>query len=333
MRQGKAAPAVLDRSVYRPLYLNGASERKTAFGMDSGCFQTRAGTGEWAVTTQSAAVLKPRDICVSMLLQSVANNLAASGAALKLLQTAVVWPAQGDEKELAETMSQIAAYAGEKGIAVSGGDTTIAGGLGCPVLTLTGIGPVLFSGKETSVTEGMGLVMAGYTGEAGMMALAAVYEQELRAVFPGTLIDRALEAVCTAERMADIAFTLGAAAVHDVSRGGVFGALWEFSKRLKRGFDVQLKELPIRQECIEICEYLDLNPYQLFGQGALLIVTDRAEDLCDEFARQQIAAAFIGTVNAGRGNRIINGEDIRCLEKPAQDMLDVCLERQKREQA
>ncbi len=56
----------------------------------------------------------------------------------------------------------------------------------------------------------------------------------------------------------------------DISRSGVFAALWELSEKLQCGFYADLKKIPIRQECIEICEYFDLNPYHLYGQGAIL---------------------------------------------------------------
>ena len=56
----------------------------------------------------------------------------------------------------------------------------------------------------------------------------------------------------------------------EVGREGVLRSLWKMGEELELGMEVHIKKIPIRQETIEICEHLDLNPYQLYGQGAIL---------------------------------------------------------------
>lgn len=59
--------------------------------------------------------------------------------------------------------------------------------------------------------------------------------------------------------------------MHDVTEGGIFGALWEMAEASGVGLDIDLKKIPIRQETIEICEVYDINPYLLISSGAMLI--------------------------------------------------------------
>lgn len=63
--------------------------------------------------------------------------------------------------------------------------------------------------------------------------------------------------------------------MHDLSQGGIFTALWEMAERAGVGLEVDLKRIPVKQETIELCEYFDINPYNLYSAGALLIGTDR----------------------------------------------------------
>lgn len=51
--------------------------------------------------------------------------------------------------------------------------------------------------------------------------------------------------------------------IHDVREGGIFAALWEMAAAKNVGLSVDLKNIPIRQHTIEVCEYFNLNPYML----------------------------------------------------------------------
>ena len=51
--------------------------------------------------------------------------------------------------------------------------------------------------------------------------------------------------------------------VHDVREGGIFAALWEMAAAANVGLSIDLKNIPIKQHTIEVCEYFNLNPYLL----------------------------------------------------------------------
>ena len=68
-------------------------------------------------------------------------------------------------------------------------------------------------------------------------------------------------------REAEIAIEHGAAAMQDLSEGGIFGALWEMADGAGIGLDVALKRIPIQQETVEICEFFGVNPYQMLSTG------------------------------------------------------------------
>ncbi len=54
---------------------------------------------------------------------------------------------------------------------------------------------------------------------------------------------------------AKIASEWGVSAMHDITEGGVFGALWEMGSGSGVGLDIDLKAIPIRQETVEVCEW------------------------------------------------------------------------------
>jgi hydrogenase maturation factor len=97
--------------------------------------------------------------------------------------------------------------------------------------------------------------------------------------------------------------------MHDVSHGGLYGALWQLSVNIKKGISVRQELLLIRQETIEICEYFNLNPYLLEGTGSLLAVVGNGEKTCEILRENGVEAEVIGKVTADNDKTVLTGEE------------------------
>ena len=113
----------------------------------------------------------------------------------------------------------------------------------------------------------------------------------------------------------------GVTAMHDVTEGGIYGALWEVAESTGVGLEIDLKKIPIRQETIEICEFFELNPYELISSGSLLMVTDDGLGLVRNLEKEGIPAAVIGRICEGNDRVVINDDEKRFLEPPKSDEL------------
>lgn len=109
--------------------------------------------------------------------------------------------------------------------------------------------------------------------------------------------------------------------MHDVTEGGIFGALWEMASAAGVGLEIDLKKIPIRQETVEICEVFDINPYQLISSGSMLIGTDHGSQLVEALKRAGIHSAVVGRATEGNDRVIFNAEEKRFLEPPKSDEL------------
>ena len=109
--------------------------------------------------------------------------------------------------------------------------------------------------------------------------------------------------------------------MHDITEGGVFGALWEMGSGSGVGLDIDLKSIPIRQETVEVCEALGLNPYILMSSGSMLISAKDGHGLVRELSKAGIHAAVVGKATQGNDRILRNGEDTRYLDKPQSDEL------------
>ena len=93
----------------------------------------------------------------------------------------------------------------------------------------------------------------------------------------------------------------------------------EMAQRAGCGMEVDLKSIPIRQQTIEVCEFFEVNPYQLASSGALLTACDDGEKLVEELAGKGIEARVIGKFVAGNDRIIVNGDEKRFMDKPQAD--------------
>lgn len=104
--------------------------------------------------------------------------------------------------------------------------------------------------------------------------------------------------------------------VMEIGEGGITAALWELGRCTGRGFEVDIRKVPVRQESIEICEYFGINPYELLSKGSFLIVTSSYMKICELFEREGIDITCIGHMTADRNLHIKCQDRISCLNKP-----------------
>lgn len=206
---------------------------------------------------------------------------------------------------------------------ILGGHTQVSDAVTRPVYSVTGIGRADpgTCRVEVRLQPGDALIVTEAIALAGTAALAARHEEALLSRYPFSLVDRAKQfgTLASVGETARAITHFGTAAVHDLSQGGMFNALWEMAERADVGLEVDLKKIPIRQETVEICEYFDINPYYLYSAGSLLVGTAQGEALVSCLAAQGIRATVIGSVTADRARVIRNGEDIRYLDRPQPD--------------
>ena len=92
-----------------------------------------------------------------------------------------------------------------------------------------------------------------WIGLEGTAKLAHARREELLSRYPAHLIDEAeaFEQYFSVIPEAATAMKSGVRAMHDVTTGGIFGALWELAEASGVGLDITLKKIPIRQETVE----------------------------------------------------------------------------------
>lgn len=172
-------------------------------------------------------------------------------------------------------------------------------------------------------SPGDDIVMTKWLAPEGTALIARSSSETLKARYPSDLVDAAAEFLNDLSVIPEAATAVksGASDMQAAREGGIFGGLWELAARNSVGLVADLKCIPVRQETIEVCEYFDLNPYELMAGGSLLITCQNGGALVKALADCGIASAVIGKITEGNDRIICHEDENRFLEPVRGDEL------------
>lgn len=175
--------------------------------------------------------------------------------------------------------------------------------------------------EKPTVSPGMDVVMVGSIGIGATLSLAKKYESVLRDKFSSSFVDGiiGLENVSNTDKYLEMAQEFLASAdekalVYEIGSEGTFAGLYETSKFMGKGIEVEIPDIPVWQEVVETAEVFDVNPYKADGTGALIIVCNRGADMVKCFLDEGILASVIGKVTDNNDKVARNGDEVRYLE-------------------
>lgn len=253
------------------------------------------------------------------------NDIAASMAEPVSVMISALLPPGSEEEEIRSIVRDAEAACKELNIQLMGGHTQITDAVTRTVLTTTayGIAKADRYKEKNKPNVGDDIVITKWIGLEGTSIIANEKESELKERFSLGFVDTAkkFDEMISIVLEARIAEKMGATYMHDITEGGVFGALWELSVVANTGLKVYINDIPIRQESIEICEVFGLNIYELISGGSLIITVPNGKALCRELKEQGINACVVGSITEGNDKVIINDDEIRYLEMPKPDQI------------
>jgi len=319
MKKGKILTIPLIRSVLRHSF---PQKEESAFRYDG------------AVLHAQTTVVYGGEHAEALCFYRALNAALCEGMHPESLQLLLTLPESETETALDERMRKFECLAESENIRVSGGHTAFSDKVSSPVLSAvlsgefgeiradTAPNPVktLFDLADSAGQSAPALLMIGTAGECG----AGIYLQESReALAERFSADFLFGAEIREERLSvrKAAEILQAqdALLYPLSEGGLLSALYGFSEGYGTGFSADLLSVPIRQETVEICNFFDINPYELWSEGALLAAAADREAALSALRSSGIPAAVIGQLLPGKQKIILKKDEESFLERPKQD--------------
>lgn len=118
-----------------------------------------------------------------------------------------------------------------------------------------------------------------------------------------------------------------------VEKGGVLASLWKVLEKNNFGIKYKLKDIPVLQGTIEICNFLDLNPYRLLTLNVNIYMIKFINSFNDEneafsfielynMNNEKQNGSFIGICNEGKKRVRIDCENESFLAKDYKDEIN-----------
>lgn len=256
------------------------------------------------------------------------NDIASNGVEPLGIMLAVMLPEGTTEEQVEEIMKQAGQVSEELGVEIIGGHTEITPAVNKPVIVSTAIGrgAKWSSQQAENMKPGDYILMTKQAGLEGTGIIAGDFKGELAGFLTDEEFREAADMLQKVSVVKEgvIAGKIGTAGMHDVTEGGVLGAVWEMCDIAKTGAEVWIDQVPVTDVTKKICDRFDIDYLRLISSGSMMIMVhpEVKGQMEQELRNAGIPVACIGRiVEREAGVRmVVNGEKI-VIAPPAGDEL------------
>ena len=120
-----------------------------------------------------------------------------------------------------------------------------------------------------------------------------------------------------------IALKHGVKHMHDITEGGLYGALWETGAAISYGIRANYNDVPILDITKKIAEFYSIDPMKLISSGSMLMIFDKDEfeDFKSDAEKNGIKVTKIGEVTKEEVIEVFTNDDVIRLSDPDSDEL------------
>lgn len=279
--------------------------------------------GDYAVLS-SDPITGAADHLGTLAIHISVNDVSTKSADAVGVLLTLLLPVNTTSGEIEKIMSDAQRAAEEVGLDIVGGHTEITDAVTKPVMVSTVIGRVNKSlmPDAGAIRPGYVVAMTKYAGLEGTAILCSDFGDKLKEIGEEILSEgRELVHHLSVQCEGRIAANYRIGYMHDVTEGGIEGALWETSQAIGKGIEINKKDIPLHIATKKIAERLEINPYRLISSGSMIIVLDErdVEDMKRELEKENILFTVIGRVVASE--KMIFADEETSIEAPGPDDL------------
>ncbi len=263
-----------------------------------------------------------------LAVQISCNDIASNGIEPLGILLACMLPEGTTIEEIDGIMRQAGETSASLGVMIIGGHTEITKAVNVPVIVSTALGRAVKGASQNALDMQPGdfILMTKEAGLEGTGIIASDHEARLKDVLTGYEISEAkamLDRVSVVKEGV-IAGKIGTAGMHDITEGGVLGAVWEMCEISGTGAEVWADEIPIAGVTKKICSHFRLDPLRLISSGSMMIMAhpEQKDALMEKIHSANIPVTCIGRITeASKGRILVSKNDSIPIEAPGSDEL------------
>jgi hydrogenase expression/formation protein HypE len=260
------------------------------------------------------------------------NDIASCGVEPIGILVTILAPENTSLDEIKEVMKEIGEETQKLNVEILGGHTEITRAVNKMVISCTVIGKAP-KGKAVATSgakEGDDIIVTKQLCLEGTSIIVNDYKNKIKDILTEEEIEEAQNytSYLSVVNEGIISGNFGVNSMHDITEGGVLGALWEVAEASNMGFKVYKEKMPISSITQRICRECSIDPLRFISSGSMLITTKNGNELIEILKKEGIKATIIGKIIKGKG--ILVDKNIeKEVEPPERDELFVLEEKMK----
>ncbi|SHJ81947.1 AIR synthase family protein [Tepidibacter formicigenes] len=232
------------------------------------------------------------------------NDIASSGVAPIGIMLTIMAPEGTKEEDIRKIMKDASKEADKLNVDIIGGHTEITNAVNRIVISSTGIGKQLKKDilYKDIPKSGDFIILTKGAGIEGTGIISFEKEDELKDIYGEKIVNegKSLLDKISVVKEGIIAGKVGVSCMHDVTEGGILGAVWEMCDLYNIGCTIYEDKIKINNSTKVICDYFNINPLRLISSGSMIIGVDKnkLDKLINEFEKENIEFCIIGEFNS-----------------------------------
>lgn len=311
---GKLDSDILKKIVFEKITFR-RSEVITRPGIGEDCAAIDFGQYECVVSTDpiTAAV---NDIG-RLSIHISCNDVASNGIEPLGILLTVMLPVGTTTGDIEKIMSDAAHAAELCNVEIIGGHTEITPAVAKPVIVSTAIGRAVCgaSASAKDMKPGDFIYMTKTAGIEGTGIIACDFEKELLTIMSSEEVEEAKALLDLVNVIPEglIGGSVGTSGMHDITEGGILGAVWEMCRISGNGADVYIDKIPVLDVTKKVCGHFDIDYLRLISSGCMLMVVtaENSAEMEKRMAEAGIRFTQIGVVKEHENDIMAKYDDGR----------------------
>lgn len=239
------------------------------------------------------------------------NDIASNGVEPVGILLTVMLPEGSTDDDVRTIMEQAADAADACNVEIIGGHTEVTTAVNKPVIVSTAIGKGLrgVSASAENIRIGDSIIMTKTAGLEGTGIIAGDFESELKGVLSSDEIEgaKALLDNVSVVRDGTVAGSVGTHGMHDVTEGGILGAIWEICQIAGVGAEIHEDAVPVNPVTRKICDHFGINYMRLISSGSMIIMArpEKKNEIIKKLEAVGVDASEIGIITPAEDGLVL----------------------------
>jgi len=305
MRYGKLTSKELKNNVFDVIGRRRAEVKvSSSLALDCASFSFE---GDTLIT--SDPITGAAENIASLAIKVNANDIISCGGEPVAVLLTIIAPPNTQVEQIKKIMEDAEQEAIAQNMEIIGGHTEFSDAVSRIIVCCTAVGKSSNPIFADKAQVGDDIIMTKYAALEGTAIIAADMGKKLEGILSKEELDfaRSASVHLSIAKEGMLAAKLNVNAMHDITEGGVIGAVAELAEASGVGAKLYADKIPVLEVTSKIAAAFNIDPLRLISSGSLLICAPDGEKIAKELEGAGVKATVIGKISKGNKTVLIKG--------------------------